>query len=58
MGLDTKTYWLIDRQSQCDFEFDFDIDFWAVSRRTRMRMERVLGTPGRSVQLKIDFELL
>jgi hypothetical protein len=27
MGLDTKTYWLTDRQSQCDFEFDFDFDF-------------------------------
>jgi hypothetical protein len=23
MGLDTKTYWLTDRQSQCDFDFDF-----------------------------------
>jgi hypothetical protein len=23
-GLDTKTYWLTDRQSQCDFDFDFD----------------------------------
>jgi hypothetical protein len=23
MGLDTKTYWLADRQSQCDFDFDF-----------------------------------
>jgi hypothetical protein len=22
MGLDTKTYWLADRQSQCDFDFD------------------------------------
>jgi hypothetical protein len=22
MGLDTKTYWLIDRQSQFDFDFD------------------------------------
>jgi hypothetical protein len=22
MGLDTKTYWLTDRQSQCDFDFD------------------------------------
>jgi hypothetical protein len=21
MGLDTKTYWLTDRQSQCDFDF-------------------------------------
>jgi hypothetical protein len=24
MGLDTKTYWLTDRQSQCEFDFDFD----------------------------------
>jgi hypothetical protein len=22
MGLDTKIYWLTDRQSQCDFDFD------------------------------------
>jgi hypothetical protein len=22
MGLDAKTYWLTDRQSQCDFDFD------------------------------------
>jgi hypothetical protein len=22
MALDTKTYWLTDRQSQCDFDFD------------------------------------
>jgi hypothetical protein len=26
MGLDTKTYWLTDRQSQCNFDFDFDFD--------------------------------
>jgi hypothetical protein len=25
MGLDTKAYWLADRQSQYDFDFDFDI---------------------------------
>jgi hypothetical protein len=25
MGLDTNTYWLTDRQSQCDFDFDFDL---------------------------------
>jgi hypothetical protein len=24
MGLDTKTYWLFDRQSQCNFDFDFE----------------------------------
>jgi hypothetical protein len=27
MGLDTKTYWLTDRHSQCGFGFDFDFDF-------------------------------
>jgi hypothetical protein len=25
MGLDTKTYWLTDRQSQCEFDFDFNL---------------------------------
>jgi hypothetical protein len=24
MGLDTKTYWLTNRQSQCDFDFDLN----------------------------------
>jgi hypothetical protein len=24
MGLETKTYWLTDRQLQCDFDFGFD----------------------------------
>jgi hypothetical protein len=27
MGLDAKTYWLSDRQSQCNFDFEFDFDF-------------------------------
>jgi hypothetical protein len=43
MVLDTKTYWLTDRQSQCNFDFDFDsglderelalenrVEFWRV----------------------------
>jgi hypothetical protein len=25
MGLDTKTYWLTDRQSQCDFDFELEL---------------------------------
>jgi hypothetical protein len=25
MGIDTKTYWLTDRQSQCDFDSDFEL---------------------------------
>jgi hypothetical protein len=28
MGLDTKTDWLTDRQSQCDFDFDLLVDRW------------------------------
>jgi hypothetical protein len=28
MGLETKTYWLTDRQSQGNFDFDFD---WQLS---------------------------
>jgi hypothetical protein len=27
MGLETETYWLTDRQSQCDFDFNFNFDF-------------------------------
>jgi hypothetical protein len=52
MGLDTKAYWLTDRQSQCNFDFDFDFDFEAgsswkykdgrVQKSTRTRMEHVL----------------
>jgi hypothetical protein len=26
MGLDTKTYWLTDRQTQCDFDFDLTFE--------------------------------
>jgi hypothetical protein len=27
MGLDTKTYWLTDRQSHCEFDFDFGLGY-------------------------------
>jgi hypothetical protein len=27
MEVDTKTYWLTDRQSQCDFDFDLTLQF-------------------------------
>jgi hypothetical protein len=36
MGLDTKTYWLTARQSQCNFDFDFDKEFslsWVASKQ-------------------------
>jgi hypothetical protein len=29
MGLDTKTYWLTDRQLQCNFDFDFDFEIFS-----------------------------
>jgi hypothetical protein len=35
--LDTKTYWLTDRQSQDDFDFDFDSE---QSVRVRLRMRQ------------------
>jgi hypothetical protein len=37
MGLDTKTYWLTDRQSQYDFDFHFDPVSWksACEEKTR-----------------------
>jgi hypothetical protein len=38
MGLDTKIYWLNDRQSQCDF--DFDEEPVIVSRSWEAVMER------------------
>jgi hypothetical protein len=51
MGLDTKTYWLIDRQSQCNFDFDFDFDNELV-----VRIERASGDGKKGVRLwKEDF---
>jgi hypothetical protein len=41
MGLDTKTYWLTDSQSQCDFEFDFDFDFDLTERVTELVQEQL-----------------
>jgi hypothetical protein len=37
MGLDTKIYWLTDRQSQCDFEFDLRI----IAAETRERNKEI-----------------
>jgi hypothetical protein len=35
MGLDTKTYWLTDRQSQCNFDLT-----WSISREWRDSSEQ------------------
>jgi hypothetical protein len=51
MGLDTKTYWLTDRQSQCDFGFDFDLPshrgdwFKYLNRGPASRRKRRRGNP-------------
>jgi hypothetical protein len=34
MGLDTKTYWLTDRQSQCDLDFDCDLELTGLEFRS------------------------
>jgi hypothetical protein len=40
MGLGTKTYWLTDRQLQCDFDFDFEL------RVTVLRSEKLVAEAG------------
>jgi hypothetical protein len=47
MGLDTKTYWLTDRQSQ----YDFDFDFWII-------IERISWEGSRSWLRRDDNELV
>jgi hypothetical protein len=35
MGLDTKTYWVTDRQSQCDFDFDLVLSLVELENNSR-----------------------
>jgi hypothetical protein len=53
MGLNTKTYWLADRQSQCDFDFDREVSrSWdAVNER----QEAVMEMRQLKVQLRVHF---
>jgi hypothetical protein len=42
MGLDTKTYWLTDRQSQCDFDFDLSlVQLWDIRQPVRTSAEDI-----------------
>jgi hypothetical protein len=43
MGLDTKTYWLTDRQSQCNFDFDFDDEVVDGVQRSIQQFARVVS---------------
>jgi hypothetical protein len=39
-AIDTKTYWLTDRQSQCDFDFDFgEKNWWSLLNRQSKMIE-------------------
>jgi hypothetical protein len=40
MGLDAKTYWLTDRQTQCNFDFDL----------SQMRLDNSIGELGRVLE--------
>jgi hypothetical protein len=48
MGLDTKTYWLTDRQSQCDIDFDFDYTVGVVCCALWEVPTEVMGKHGHS----------
>jgi hypothetical protein len=43
MGLITKTYWLTDRQSQCNFDFDFDFSqLWDIRQPMKTLTEDIV----------------
>jgi hypothetical protein len=54
MGLDTKTYCLPDRQSQCDFNFGFDffVENSVVSWRSELKPGIEKNREGRPVRIK------
>jgi hypothetical protein len=45
MGLDTKTYSLTDRQSQCDFDSDFDFEQFKRQTRPLVRERTHINKP-------------
>jgi hypothetical protein len=48
MGLDTKTYWLSARQSQCDFDFDASSVHcsyeWIIAAEAREQVSKEIAT--------------
>jgi hypothetical protein len=44
MGFDTKTYWLTDRQSQCDFDFDYLLVIYLLYTKVRATLILQEGT--------------
>jgi hypothetical protein len=49
MGLDTKTYWLTDRQSQCNFNFNSSETQGVYFSRSRRPPESYLTLNGRNI---------
>jgi hypothetical protein len=43
MGLDTKTYWLTDCQSQCDFDFDLTNNESREKKNKNLDTEQIYG---------------
>jgi hypothetical protein len=47
-GLDTKTYWLTDRQSQCDFDFDYTTEHYTA----QINLEQFIIIKGRTIYVE------
>jgi hypothetical protein len=57
MGLDTKTYGLTDRQSQCDFDFDLNIESYRlVAEEERPKGQFSVGA--RHGQFSVEYRLV
>jgi hypothetical protein len=48
IGLDTKTYWLTDRQSQCDSDSDSDSEENPFYTRKHCEIKRITNVPDRA----------
>jgi hypothetical protein len=54
MGLDTKTYWLTDRQSQCDFDFDLLVQLRETAHRVQLSVGDSNGKFVVEEELEVD----
>jgi hypothetical protein len=56
MGLDTNIYWLTDRQSQCDFDFDFNSSEFSVGDSLK-KQNRGVSSRREFWSVKVLFEV-
>jgi hypothetical protein len=52
MWLDTKTYWLTDRQSQCDFDFDLAVSRESLQADRQLRVAEAEAEDSSGTQRK------